>query len=56
MRRDLTLPELNASEQFINLTQYAKENLSLAVIEVSDLDEVMLYLTGAQTKSQKKSL
>lgn len=39
---------LNASEQSINLTQYAKENLSLAVMEVSDLDEVMLYLTGAQ--------
>lgn len=40
--------ELNAPEQFINLTQYAKENLSLIVVEVSDLDEVMLYLTGAQ--------
>lgn len=44
----LNASELNASEQFINLTHYAKENLSLAVIEVSDLDEIMLHLTGEQ--------
>jgi len=33
---------------YFNLTQYAAENLSLEVIEVSDLDEVVFYLTGKQ--------
>ena len=36
----------NSSKVRFNLTQYAAENLSLQVIEVSNLDQVMYYLTG----------
>ncbi len=36
----------NSTKEYLNLTQYAAENLSLQVIEVSDLDEVIFYLTG----------
>ena len=35
----------NTTEYF-NLTQYAAENLSIEVVEVSDLDEVIFHLTG----------
>ena len=35
----------NTTEYF-NLTQYAAENLSIKVVEVSDLDEVIFHLTG----------
>lgn len=35
----------NATEYF-NLTKYAAENLSIEVVEVSDLDEVVFHLTG----------
>ncbi|MEK6809478.1 MAG: hypothetical protein AABY40_02290, partial [Nanoarchaeota archaeon] len=34
--------------QYFNLTSYAAENLSIEVVEVSDLDEVIFYLTGKQ--------
>lgn len=40
--------DTNATKQYFNLTQYAAENLSLEVIEVSDLDEVVFHLTGKQ--------
>ena len=36
----------NTSKSHFNLTKYAAENLSLEVIEVSDLDEVLFHLTG----------
>ncbi|MEK6904798.1 MAG: S16 family serine protease [Nanoarchaeota archaeon] len=36
----------NSTEEYLNLTKYAAENLSLQVIEVSDLDEVIFHLTG----------
>lgn len=36
----------NNTEEELNLTKYAAENLSLQVIEVSDLDEVIFHLTG----------
>ncbi len=35
-----------AKELPLNLVQFAKENLSLEVVEVSDLDQVLLQLTG----------
>ncbi|HLD72666.1 MAG TPA: S16 family serine protease [Candidatus Nanoarchaeia archaeon] len=34
------------TEISLNLIQFAKQNLSLEVVEVSDLDEVLLQLTG----------
>lgn len=40
--------EENATQDSLNLTKFATENLSLQVIEVSDLDEVIFYLTGAR--------
>ena len=36
----------NETGEYFNLTRYGAENLSLQVIEVSDLDEVIFHLTG----------
>ena len=36
----------NITEEYLNLTKYAAENLSTTVVEVSDLDEVIFHLTG----------
>ncbi|MDP3698402.1 MAG: S16 family serine protease [Nanoarchaeota archaeon] len=33
-------------QKYLNLTQYAAENLNIEVVEVSDLDEVVFHLTG----------
>jgi len=41
------LNDENATE-YLNLTEYAAENLGVEVIEVSDLDEVVFHLTGKQ--------
>lgn len=44
--------ETNRTEEYLNLTKYAQENLSLTVIEVSDLDEVVFFLTGQKLNHQ----
>src|SRR3989338_9195684 len=43
-------------EDQVNLVDYARENLSLDVAEVNDLDEVMLQLTGLSLNHQNFTL
>lgn len=38
----------NSSEELFDLAEYVKENLSLEMVEVIDLDEAIFYLTGRE--------
>ncbi len=46
----------NISIDIFNLTSYGKENLSLEVIEVLDLDEVVFQLTGVDLNNHEFSI
>ncbi|MBS3116109.1 hypothetical protein J4421_00780 [Candidatus Woesearchaeota archaeon] len=46
----------NTTEEHLNLIQYGKENLSLEIIEVVDLDEVIFHFTGVDLNHKNVSI
>ncbi len=45
----------NSTNETLNLVSYGKENLSLEVVEVIDLDEVLFHLTGKDLNHRNNS-